>query len=104
MRPGFSLGAELPGHGDDAGHDDAGNYSVAPPVGRLRVPTTGRGPDVLGVAVGNGVRIARSRCRRSVGRSTYGTFPPPPWINCQRHITGLDEEFTYHLESIDNER
>lgn len=63
VRPGFPLGAELPGHGDDAGHDDAGDQGVGSPVAGLRVPTTGRGPDVLWVAVeeGNGGKV-RIRC------------------------------------------
>lgn len=51
VRPLFSLGAELPRNGHDAGHDDTSDQGVAAPVGRLRVPTTGWGPDVLGVTI-----------------------------------------------------
>lgn len=51
MRPLFSLGAELPSNGHDTGHDDTSNQGVAAPVGGLRVPTTGWGPDMLRVTV-----------------------------------------------------
>jgi hypothetical protein len=40
-----------PGHADDAGEDEADDGGVALPVGGLRIPTTGRRPDVLGVPV-----------------------------------------------------
>jgi hypothetical protein len=46
----FPVGAQLPHHGRDAEDDDAEDGRVGLPVGRLRVPTTGRRPDVLGVA------------------------------------------------------
>lgn len=51
VRPLLAVGAKLPGNGDNAKDDGAGNQSVAPPVGRLSVPTTSRRPDVFGVAV-----------------------------------------------------
>jgi len=51
VRPLLSLSAELPSNGHNASHDDTSNQSVGAPVGRLRVPTTGWGPDVLGVTV-----------------------------------------------------
>lgn len=48
-RPSLTLGAELPGDGDNGRHDDTGNDRVSLPVRRLSVPATGRRPDVLGV-------------------------------------------------------
>lgn len=49
--PLLAIGTKLPSNGDNAKDDGASNQSVAPPVGRLSVPTTSRRPDVLGVAV-----------------------------------------------------
>lgn len=58
------FGAELPRAGHDAQHDDTRDGRVGPPIGRLRVPTTGRRPDVLGIPreIGTGVR-AGGFCR-----------------------------------------
>ena len=54
--PGFRLvhkllpfRAEPPRHGHNAEQDRTGDERVRPPVRRLRVPATGRRPDVLGV-------------------------------------------------------
>lgn len=47
----FNLGAVAEGHGDDAEEDASNDRRVGLPVLGLRVPTTGRRPDVLGVAV-----------------------------------------------------
>ena len=47
----FSPGAELPRNRNDSGHDDTSDQGVDAPVRRLRVPTTGWGPDVLRVTV-----------------------------------------------------
>ena len=44
------LGTILPDHGGNAKDDQAEDGGVLLPVGRLGVPTTGRRPDVLGVA------------------------------------------------------
>lgn len=52
----FSPGAELPRNRNDSGHDDTSDQGVGAPVRRLRVPTTGWGPDVLGVTVAGWVR------------------------------------------------
>lgn len=51
VRPLFSSSAELPRNRNDSGHDDTSNQGVGAPVRRLRVPTTGWRPDVLGVTV-----------------------------------------------------
>ena len=40
-----------PGHADNAGENEANDGGVALPVGGLRIPTTSRRPDVLGVPV-----------------------------------------------------
>ncbi len=47
----LGIGAQLPGCGDKAEHDEAHDGGVLPPVRRLAVPATGRRPDVLGVAI-----------------------------------------------------
>lgn len=44
------LGAKLPDCGSDEEDDTAEHSCVLLPVGRLSVPTTGRRPNVLGVA------------------------------------------------------
>jgi hypothetical protein len=49
--PGLAIGAELPGDGNDASHDNAGDDGVGLPVRGLSVPATSGRPDVLGVPV-----------------------------------------------------
>jgi hypothetical protein len=61
----FPLGAQLPHQGRDAEDDDAEDGRVGLPVGRLRIPTTGRRPDVLGVAKG-GVSVRIPRCDEAI--------------------------------------
>lgn len=85
--PLFSLSAELPRNGHDAGHDDTSDQGVAAPVGRLRVPTTGWGPDVLGVTIAGlqvryGGRFAFGASVREV--KLTGLFRRRPVVNCQR--------------------
>lgn len=48
--PEFFVGAQLPRQSGDAEDDETKDGRVGLPVGRLRVPTTGRRPDVLGIA------------------------------------------------------
>lgn len=45
------LGADLPDNGNNTGHDGTDDGGVTLPVRGLGVPTTGRRPDVLGVAI-----------------------------------------------------
>jgi hypothetical protein len=90
VRPLFSLGAELPRNGHDAGHDDTSDQGVAAPVGRLRVPTTSWGPDVLGVTIAGlqvryGGRFAFGASVREV--KLTGLFRRRPVVNCQRRFT-----------------
>ena len=59
----LSVGAQLPHQGCDTEDDDAEDGRVGLPVGRLRIPTTGRRPDVLGVA-------RRGRCRLGIRGAT----------------------------------
>lgn len=58
----LALGADSPGHADDADEDEAHDGRVGLPVCGLRIPTTGRRPDVLGV----------SACGQRAGRRGIG--------------------------------
>lgn len=49
------LGTQVPNESCDAENNGAEDGSVGLPVGRLGIPTTGRRPDVLGVAVFRGI-------------------------------------------------
>jgi hypothetical protein len=71
----LSVCADHPGHSDDAAHDEAHDGRVGLPVGGLRVPTTGRRPDVLWVSA-----AVRRAILRPLSRCTYGILPPPPMI------------------------
>ncbi len=48
--PVFPLSAHVPRESRDAEDDEAEDGRVGLPVFRLRIPTTGRRPDVLGIA------------------------------------------------------
>lgn len=71
----LAVRADHPGHADYAAYDEAHDGGVCFPVGRLRIPTSGRRPDVLGVPVG-----VRSAPREALEHGTYGILPPPPMI------------------------
>jgi hypothetical protein len=75
----FSVGAEPPGHADNADEDGAHDEGVGFPVRGLRIPTTGRRPDVLGVpgSVNTGSKVP-------LGHVSYAIFPPPPIVTCVR--------------------
>jgi hypothetical protein len=75
----FSVGTEPPGHADNADEDGAHDECVGFPVRGLRIPTTGRRPDVLGVpgSVNTGSKVP-------LGHVSYAIFPPPPIVNCVR--------------------
>jgi hypothetical protein len=86
-RPRLPLGAKVPRHGHNRRHDGARDDGVALPVGRLRVPTTGRRPDVLGVPIFRRAlfvrtnRVARGEpwsVGRSVARGLTGSFHHHP--------------------------
>jgi hypothetical protein len=71
----LSVCADHPGHSDDAAHDEAHDGRVGLPVGGLRVPTTGRRPDVLWVSA-----TVRPATLKTLSICTYGILPPPPMI------------------------
>lgn len=84
--PVLAIGADAPCHEGNAGNDGAHDGGVGFPVGGLRVPAAGRGPDVLGVA-GRDV----SECERSahwygihtvLWRRRFFEFVRVSWLRC----------------------
>ena len=72
-----------PGHADDADEDEADDGRVALPVGGLRIPTTGRRPDVLGVPAGGQRSAVSGRAGEALAGGAHGIFPPPPIVKCR---------------------
>lgn len=79
--PEFVLCAVAPSHCDNAEHDGAHDGGVGLPVGGLRVPASGGGPDVFRVAVG-GFWSAIESGQKGESVIAYATLPPPPLCIC----------------------
>lgn len=73
----LTIGTDAEGNSCNANNDSAHDGGVGPPVGRLTVPTTGGGPDFLGIPV---ARYVSTTGRYFGVNHAYGIFPPPPIV------------------------
>lgn len=85
----LSVGAQLPHQGCDTEDDDAEDGRVGLPVGRLRIPTTGRRPDVLRITRRGGLSVRNPRCDEAIdafilwSRKLTGSFRRRPAMEDQ---------------------